>query len=42
MSSRDLAVIILAAGEGTRMRSETPKVLHTVCGRSVIGRTRAT
>lgn len=28
--------LVLAAGEGTRMKSETPKVLHRVCGRSMI------
>ncbi|MDR2379958.1 MAG: 2-C-methyl-D-erythritol 4-phosphate cytidylyltransferase, partial [Bifidobacteriaceae bacterium] len=28
------AVIVLAAGEGTRMKSATPKVLHEVAGRS--------
>ena len=31
-----LAVVILAAGEGTRMRSRTPKVLHPLCGRPMI------
>jgi bifunctional UDP-N-acetylglucosamine pyrophosphorylase / glucosamine-1-phosphate N-acetyltransferase len=31
------AVIILAAGEGRRMRSRTPKVLHTLAGRSMLG-----
>jgi bifunctional UDP-N-acetylglucosamine pyrophosphorylase / glucosamine-1-phosphate N-acetyltransferase len=30
-------VLILAAGEGTRMQSETPKVLHRICGRPLIG-----
>ncbi|MGL4241504.1 MAG: NTP transferase domain-containing protein, partial [Beijerinckiaceae bacterium] len=28
--------IVLAAGEGTRMRSSTPKVLHKVAGRSML------
>ncbi len=31
------AVIVLAAGEGTRMKSKTSKVLHLLCGRSMIG-----
>ncbi len=31
-----LSVIILAAGEGTRMRSTLPKVLHTLGGKSLI------
>jgi bifunctional UDP-N-acetylglucosamine pyrophosphorylase/glucosamine-1-phosphate N-acetyltransferase len=30
-------VIVLAAGEGTRMKSTTPKVLHSVAGRSLLG-----
>jgi bifunctional UDP-N-acetylglucosamine pyrophosphorylase/glucosamine-1-phosphate N-acetyltransferase len=29
-------VVILAAGQGTRMRSATPKLLHPLCGRPVI------
>jgi bifunctional UDP-N-acetylglucosamine pyrophosphorylase/glucosamine-1-phosphate N-acetyltransferase len=29
-------VVILAAGEGTRMRSQTPKLLHELCGRPMI------
>jgi bifunctional UDP-N-acetylglucosamine pyrophosphorylase / glucosamine-1-phosphate N-acetyltransferase len=33
----DLTVIVLAAGGGTRMKSKTMKVLHPVCGRSMIG-----
>jgi len=31
------AVVILAAGEGTRMKSRTPKVLHKLSGRSLLG-----
>ncbi len=30
------AVLILAAGAGTRMKSDTPKVLHTLGGRSML------
>ncbi|MFM6841358.1 MAG: bifunctional UDP-N-acetylglucosamine diphosphorylase/glucosamine-1-phosphate N-acetyltransferase GlmU [Candidatus Planktophila sp.] len=30
-------VVILAAGEGTRMKSQTPKVLHKIAGRSLLG-----
>jgi bifunctional UDP-N-acetylglucosamine pyrophosphorylase/glucosamine-1-phosphate N-acetyltransferase len=30
-------VILLAAGEGTRMRSDVPKVLHSILGRTLIG-----
>ncbi len=32
----DTAVLVLAAGPGTRMRSDTPKVLHTIGGRSML------
>ncbi|KMM46414.1 bifunctional N-acetylglucosamine-1-phosphate uridyltransferase/glucosamine-1-phosphate acetyltransferase [Cellulomonas sp. A375-1] len=39
---RPAAVIVLAAGEGTRMRSATPKVLHTLAGRSMLGHALAT
>jgi bifunctional UDP-N-acetylglucosamine pyrophosphorylase / glucosamine-1-phosphate N-acetyltransferase len=35
--SRPVAVIVLAAGEGTRMKSRIPKVLHPLCGRSMLG-----
>jgi bifunctional UDP-N-acetylglucosamine pyrophosphorylase/glucosamine-1-phosphate N-acetyltransferase len=31
------AVVVLAAGQGTRMRSRTPKVLHRLGGRSLLG-----
>jgi bifunctional UDP-N-acetylglucosamine pyrophosphorylase / glucosamine-1-phosphate N-acetyltransferase len=30
---RSLAVVLLAAGKGRRLRSKLPKVLHPVCGR---------
>ena len=32
----DVAVIVLAAGSGTRMRSDIPKVLHPLAGRSML------
>jgi bifunctional UDP-N-acetylglucosamine pyrophosphorylase / glucosamine-1-phosphate N-acetyltransferase len=31
------AVVVLAAGEGTRMRSTLPKVLHQMAGRTLLG-----
>ncbi|MFC5338738.1 bifunctional UDP-N-acetylglucosamine diphosphorylase/glucosamine-1-phosphate N-acetyltransferase GlmU [Leucobacter denitrificans] len=36
MADRSLAVVILAAGQGTRMKSALPKVLHRIGGRSLI------
>ena len=36
-ASGPAAVIILAAGEGTRMRTRTPKMLHEICGRTMLG-----
>lgn len=33
---RPLAAVVLAAGEGTRMRSSLPKVLHPLCGRPML------
>lgn len=35
--SRPLLTVILAAGKGTRMRSQLPKVLHRIAGRSMLG-----
>jgi bifunctional UDP-N-acetylglucosamine pyrophosphorylase / glucosamine-1-phosphate N-acetyltransferase len=29
-------VLVMAAGEGTRMRSSTPKMLHPICGRPMV------
>lgn len=31
------AVVVLAAGEGTRMKSATTKVMHSICGRPLVG-----
>lgn len=36
-TDRRTAVVVLAAGAGTRMKSATPKMLHRVCGRSMLG-----
>jgi bifunctional UDP-N-acetylglucosamine pyrophosphorylase/glucosamine-1-phosphate N-acetyltransferase len=37
VSARLAAVVVLAAGEGTRMRSSVPKVLHELAGRTLVG-----
>ena len=34
--TRRCLAVILAAGEGTRMRSAMPKVLHPIAGRSML------
>uniref|UniRef100_UPI003564183D NTP transferase domain-containing protein n=1 Tax=Sulfurovum sp. TaxID=1969726 RepID=UPI003564183D len=31
-----ISVVILAAGQGTRMKSTTPKVLHEISGKSML------
>ena len=33
----EIAAIVLAAGKGTRMKSDLPKVMHRIAGRSMIG-----
>ncbi|HVA73967.1 MAG TPA: NTP transferase domain-containing protein [Acidimicrobiales bacterium] len=35
-SEATLSAVVLAAGEGTRMRSERPKPLHRLCGRPMV------
>lgn len=37
VSTGPAAVIVLAAGAGTRMKSRTPKILHEIGGRSLVG-----
>jgi bifunctional UDP-N-acetylglucosamine pyrophosphorylase / glucosamine-1-phosphate N-acetyltransferase len=34
--TRSLAAVVMAAGEGTRMRSDRPKPLHRLCGRPMV------
>ena len=36
VSARRLSAIVLAAGEGSRMRSSRPKPLHLLCGRAMV------
>jgi bifunctional UDP-N-acetylglucosamine pyrophosphorylase/glucosamine-1-phosphate N-acetyltransferase len=38
MGATGWSVVVLAAGQGTRMKSTLPKVLHEVCGRSLLDR----
>lgn len=40
--SGTLGVVVLAAGQGTRMKSSLPKVLHPVCGKPMVGHVLAT
>ncbi|HEY4134350.1 MAG TPA: bifunctional UDP-N-acetylglucosamine diphosphorylase/glucosamine-1-phosphate N-acetyltransferase GlmU [Alphaproteobacteria bacterium] len=41
-AARPCAVVVLAAGQGTRMKSSLPKVLHVVAGRPMLGHVLAT
>jgi bifunctional UDP-N-acetylglucosamine pyrophosphorylase/glucosamine-1-phosphate N-acetyltransferase len=42
MIARTCLSIVLAAGEGTRMRASRPKVLHAIAGKSLMGHVLAT
>lgn len=38
----DLSIVVLAAGQGTRMKSQLPKVLHTIGGKPMLAHVVAT
>jgi bifunctional UDP-N-acetylglucosamine pyrophosphorylase/glucosamine-1-phosphate N-acetyltransferase len=42
MADSNLAIIVLAAGQGTRMKSATPKLLHKIAGATVVSHVLAT
>lgn len=42
MTDKHLAVVVLAAGEGTRMKSSKPKVMHELAGVPLLGHALAT
>jgi bifunctional UDP-N-acetylglucosamine pyrophosphorylase/glucosamine-1-phosphate N-acetyltransferase len=42
MSNKQLAIVILSAGEGTRMKSAKPKVMHELAGLPLLGHVLAT
>ena len=35
--NNSVKAVILAAGKGTRMKSETPKVLHKIMNKTILG-----
>ncbi|PPL18844.1 bifunctional UDP-N-acetylglucosamine diphosphorylase/glucosamine-1-phosphate N-acetyltransferase GlmU [Microterricola pindariensis] len=42
MTDQNLAIIVLAAGQGTRMKSATPKLLHPIAGMPMVSHVLAT
>ncbi|MGN6197383.1 NTP transferase domain-containing protein, partial [Humibacter sp.] len=42
MTDPNLAIIVLAAGQGTRMKSATPKLLHELAGAPIVSHVLAT
>ena len=37
VAGKPIVALVLAAGEGTRMKSQKPKVMHEIAGRSMLG-----
>ncbi len=37
VADKNLCILILAGGKGTRMKSSSPKPMHRVCGRAMLG-----
>jgi bifunctional N-acetylglucosamine-1-phosphate-uridyltransferase/glucosamine-1-phosphate-acetyltransferase GlmU-like protein len=42
MADANLAIVVLAAGAGTRMKSATPKLLHKLAGVTIVSHVLAT
>ncbi|HTH97974.1 MAG TPA: NTP transferase domain-containing protein, partial [Stellaceae bacterium] len=42
MTPKNTAILVLAAGQGTRMRSDLPKVMHRLAGLPMLGHVLAT
>jgi len=42
MTQQNLAVVVLAAGQGTRMKSKKPKVMHEIAGLPLLGHVMST
>ncbi|AMB59112.1 bifunctional UDP-N-acetylglucosamine diphosphorylase/glucosamine-1-phosphate N-acetyltransferase GlmU [Microterricola viridarii] len=42
MTDQNLAIVVLAAGQGTRMKSATPKLLHPIAGLPLVSHVLAT
>ena len=42
MTDQKLAIVVLAAGQGTRMKSALPKLLHPLAGMPIVSHVLAT